>query len=95
MSGMFDAPRGTAGYGKVAIDAGAVALPIPVGTPPPGAVLLISRGANAYWRDDGTDPTVVDGFPLIADNTFFYVGDLSKFKVIGDAGSTLHCSFYY
>jgi len=96
MSGpVFDAVRGPAGYDNVVVDAGAVALPIPVVTPPPAAVLLMSRGGNSFWRDDGVDPTTTDGFPLLADSTFYYVGNLSNMKVIGEAGAVLHCSFYY
>lgn len=94
MSGpVFDALRGPAGYAKKDVTV-AGALPIPANTVA-GAVLLCPRGGNAYWRDDGVAATATDGFPLLQDSTFYYVGDLTKVNVIGDAGVILHCSFYF
>jgi len=95
MSGpVFDALRGPAGYYKQAIAAEQALVPIGL-TEPVGAVLLCPRAGNAYWRDDGVAATVADGFPLLQDTTFYYVGDLSKVSVIGDAATELHCSFYF
>ena len=95
MSGpVFDAVRGAAGYAKEDITI-VGPLPIPVVTPPPAAVLLCPIGGNAYWRDDGVAATIADGFPLLADTTFYYVGNLANISVIGDGGTILHCSFYY
>jgi hypothetical protein len=98
MSGpQFDAERGPAGYAKVSTAGVATALPVPaaVNGLRPRAVLLMSRAADSYWRDDGVTATVTDGFPLPANREFFYVGDLTRISIIGDALAVVHCVFYW
>jgi len=97
--GVFDAPRGPAGYANVAVGGAATVLPVPAAVDSTGvrakAVLLMARTATAYWRDDGVVATTVNGFPLPIDREFYYTGDPTKISIIGDASSVVHCSFYF
>ncbi len=83
------------GYVKMAagsIDA-AAALVVPTGA----TRAWISAEAQAIrWRDDGTNPTATDGYPLAAGAELKYDGvDLPKLKVISQvAGAILHVQFF-
>lgn len=65
--------------------------------PPEGAgyVMLQVEGQALRWRDDGQDPTPTVGMRLDVTGELRYDGDLSAFRVIGEAaGSILNASFY-
>lgn len=41
------------------------------------------------WADDGTDPSTSFGMQLPENDQFYYVGDLSNFKIISQAAGEL------
>lgn len=66
-------------------------------TPPQGAswALLQPLGANIRWWDDGSTPTVSQGFQLVAGVYFEFTGDLKKFSAVAESGTpTLNATFY-
>jgi len=66
-------------------------------TVPPHARMALMRAAaqDVRWRDDGTDPTDSVGQPLAADESFWYTGDLTTFRVIETTPSaTLDVTYY-
>jgi len=65
--------------------------------PPAGAgyAMLQAEGQAMRWRDDGQDPTPTVGMRLDATGELRYDGDLSKFRIIGEAaGAILNVSYY-
>lgn len=49
---------------------------------------------DIYWTDDGTTPVdTTTGMLLAAGDSFMYLGDLSAFRCISDAGA-IRVSFY-
>lgn len=88
-----DEVRSPVGYAQDASFAAASALP---SIPSKARVALIqAEGDSLRWRDDGTDPTTSVGMLLAAGETFLYIGDLSKFKIIESSTSTtINISYY-
>lgn len=71
--------------------AGVAPLTIPGGA---NRVLIQAEAQNWRWRDDGTDPTATVGMLLVAGDTMFYEGDLTKFKAIpAAAGAILNITY--
>ena len=66
-------------------------------TPPKGAswALMQPMGAPVRWWDDGSAPTVSQGFALSAGAYYTYAGDLKAFRAIAESGTpTLSVSYY-
>lgn len=67
------------------------------GTIPQGAsraVVYVTAQA-CRWRDDGTNPTSTVGIPLAVNTELVYEGDLTKFRIIEQAGgAVLNVAFY-
>jgi hypothetical protein len=66
-------------------------------TPPKGAswALIQALSAPVRWWDDGSTPTVSQGFQLVAGVYFEFSGDFLKFKAIAESGTpTLNVSYY-
>lgn len=65
---------------------------------PPGTRFIrIRPEAQAIrWRDDGTDPTPLLGYPLSAEQELIYsAAQMSAFRFIGQAGGALvNFAFY-
>lgn len=50
-------------------------------------MVLRSMAAPINWRDDGTDPTLSSGMPVLTDEPLIYDGDvMSTFKMIRSTG---------
>ncbi|HZZ79290.1 MAG TPA: hypothetical protein VFE62_12280, partial [Gemmataceae bacterium] len=82
------------GYQQLTLAGTAQALTVPDGT---RYVTLRAEGADARWRDDGTDPTASIGMPLKATDTapYLYIGPAEKLKFIEvAAGAIVNASFY-
>jgi len=65
--------------------------------PPDGAswALIQTLSAPIRWWDDGSTPTVSQGFLLAAGLYLEFTGEFSKFKAIAESGTpTLNVSFY-
>lgn len=61
----------------------------------PDYVLLTAEAGNIRWRDDGVDPTILIGTPLLAGTDFWYTGDVKTLRVIGvDAAAILNVNGY-
>jgi hypothetical protein len=57
--------------------------------------LIQCLGQNVRWRDDGTDPTSTVGIRLHAGESFWYTGDIKKFRVIEETtGAEVNVSTY-
>lgn len=66
-------------------------------TPPSGAAwaLIQPLSANVRWWDDGSTPTVSQGFQYVAGVFFEYTGDLKAFRAVAESGTpTLNVSYY-
>jgi hypothetical protein len=66
-------------------------------TPPKGAswAFIQPLSANVRWWDDGSTPTVSQGFQLAAGAYLEFTGDLKAFKAIAESGTpTLNVSYY-
>jgi hypothetical protein len=64
---------------------------------PKGAswALLQPLSANVRWWDDGSAPTVSQGFQLAAGTYLEFTGDLKKFQAIAESGTpTLNVTYY-
>jgi len=61
-----------------------------------GRVALIQAlNQNVRWRDDDTNPTSTVGMRLYAGESFWYTGDIAKFRVIEEAsGAEVNISTY-
>lgn len=61
-----------------------------------GRIALIQAlNQNVRWRDDGTDPTANVGMRIAAGQEIWYIGDVTKFRVIEEtAGAELNISTY-
>lgn len=54
-----------------------------------------SLGSTVRWWDDGSTPTVSQGFSLSAGTLLEFAGDLKKFRAIAESGTpTLNVSYY-
>jgi hypothetical protein len=54
-----------------------------------------SLGATVRWWDDGSTPTVTQGFSLSAGTLLQFSGDFKKFRAIAESGTpTLNVSYY-
>lgn len=91
-----DEVRQPVGYGQDDSFASASALPgIPSAEKKARVAIIQAEGDSLRWRDDGTDPTTDVGMLLIAGESFFYVGDLSRFKIIESSTSSVVNVSYY
>jgi hypothetical protein len=66
-------------------------------TPPSGAAwaLIQPIGADVRWWDDGSTPTVSQGFLLVSAAYLECTGDLKEFRAIAASGTpTLNVSYY-
>jgi len=88
-----DEVRKPVGYGQDASFASASALPA---IPPKARIALIqAEGDSLRWRDDGTNPTTSVGMILATGETFLYIGDLSRIKIVeSSTNSTVNVSYY-
>jgi hypothetical protein len=85
------------GYCQIATLTTSTALTACSGGIPTGATMaLIQAEAFAIqYRDDSIAPTATVGMPVAAGGSFFYVGTLSKLRVIEKAaGAKLNVLFY-
>jgi hypothetical protein len=59
-------------------------------------VLLQAENAQVRWCDDGTNPTASTGMFIPVGGGQWYVGDLTRLKLIqAAAGAVLNCSYYF
>lgn len=66
-------------------------------TVPAGAVyaLIQPQTQAVRWRDDGVNPTASVGFKVAADDSMYYVADLSAIRFIQvTAGAALFVAYY-
>lgn len=66
-------------------------------TPPKGAsfALMQPLGADVRWWDDGSTPTVSQGFVMVSGALYTYAGDLKTFRAIAASGTpTLSVNYY-
>lgn len=66
-------------------------------TVPAGAVYaeISVETQDVRWRDDGINPTVTDGMPLVAGQSMEYDADLEAIKFIETAASAvIHVAYY-
>lgn len=80
--------------GYVQMTSLATALPLPL---VPGAriALLQAETKDIRWRDDATDPTAAVGIVLAAGSSYWYIGDVSKVRVIEVTASAKLNIVYY
>lgn len=70
----------------------AVSLSAPVGA---SWARLQALGGTVRWWDDGSTPTVTQGFSLSAGTLLEFAGDFTKFSAIAETGTpTLNASYY-
>ena len=67
------------GYNKLAVSSTAVA---PTYITNAQRVLIRCVGADVMIRDDGTNPTASEGFPLLDGDAIWFDGDLHRLKAI-------------
>ena len=80
-----------AGYFADASITASTALTIPANA---RAAIIQAVTATVYWTDDGTTPVdTTTGMALAAGESFFYVGQLEKFRCISATGE-IRVSFY-
>lgn len=90
---VFSAPQALepAGHEQLTSITSATALTVPTGA---RVAVLQVEVAQARMRDDGTNPTTSVGMPIGAGETYDYVGDLSKVKLIGSSGTIVNVAYY-
>ena len=92
------APLTPLGYGKITATASAVGLSsVPSIGIPAGATLVIvePEGADARYRDDGTNPTASSGMRLGDGARLAYSGDLTQIKFIAQTGTAAFNVIFY
>lgn len=58
-------------------------------------MLVVAIGGDAYYRDDDTNPTTADGYPLFAECPDWIITDaMDKVRLIAGAGVSLRALFY-
>lgn len=58
-------------------------------------LLVVAVGGNAYWRDDGVDPTETDGMPIFTEVGEWLTSDnLESLRLVAGSGVSLRGSFY-
>ena len=84
------------GYEKLTVSNTAVGFASLPNAAAPGYALIRIVGATVMYRDDGTNPTATDGFPLYDGDTLEYNGPLANIKFIrqGSTDATAHIHFY-
>lgn len=86
-------PATPRGYEKLSVSSASVALAVDYTTRI--NFCLVKTSANVRIRDDGTAPTATDGFPISANETFYYNGDPRKLRFIRESSdATVHVLYY-
>lgn len=89
---IIDGQRKPLGYQQITSLSSAVGFSIPVGS---RAILFQAENKDIRFRDDGSNPTSSVGFLLLAGQSIWYYGDISKIKLIeASASAKVNALFY-
>jgi hypothetical protein len=80
------------GYQQITDVSGVTTLTVPAGA---NTALIQAEGSQVRWVDDGTNPAAGVGMFIPVNGGQWYVGDLSRLKLIQDnSGAKLNVSYY-